>query len=124
MPRRARKRRCVPRRGAGGGAEIPLNALKLLNPHARARRLCPLALTALCWLARNAVAEPGPSSAAAPGATAPGAPDAVAEAAPVVPPRVIGDTLVEYPAGASGSALVVLELVIGAAGEVRAARAI
>ena len=45
-----------------------------------------------------------------------------AGALPVLPPHLLGEAVVDYPAGGSGTAAVVLELVIGTAGEVREAR--
>jgi TonB family protein len=54
---------------------------------------------------------PGASAATPPGPTP-------APAAEIVPPRLVGEAIVEYPDGASGSTEVVLELLISAAGEV------
>jgi TonB family protein len=42
----------------------------------------------------------------------------------VLPPRLLGEAVVVYPTGGSGTAEVVLELVIGTAGEVREARVV
>src|SRR5690606_1385166 len=45
-------------------------------------------------------------------------PTAPAPTTEIVPPRLLGDAIVEYPAGVSGTADVVLELLISAAGDV------
>ena len=73
-------------------------------------------LTALGALAQTPAAGDAPPPTAAP----PAAPTA----APVTPPRQLGDANVEYPAGATGGAEVVLELVVSAAGEVGEARVV
>jgi len=72
-------------------------------------------MTALGALAQTPPAADAPTRAE----TTPAAAPATAPiAAAVTPPRQLGDANVEYPAGATGGAEVVLELVISAAGEV------
>jgi outer membrane receptor protein involved in Fe transport len=66
-----------------------------------------------------AATNPAQPDAATPNAAAPAAANDV-----VTPPRQLGDANVEYPAGATGDADVVLELVISASGEVQAAQAV
>jgi TonB family protein len=91
-------------------------------------RRCSFALSVLCCWAAGGGAAAAPAetadTAAAPREPAtPAAPDSNLAAA-VVPPRLIGEASVSYPEGAAGAAEVLLELVVGAAGEVREARAI
>jgi TonB family protein len=97
------------------------------------RRLwCCLTLLSLPAGAQPARPNPDASGAPPAPALAPPAPDApaasqqgtVAQPEVVVPPRLIGEAIVEYPEGASGASDVVLELVIGATGEVLEARVV
>lgn len=84
-------------------------------------------LGVVCWLGgtsldrqAHAAPSPGPSSATpAAGQPAPAPPALEVPAREAVtPPRLLGDAIVEYPDGAAGSAEVVLELLIGASGDV------
>lgn len=86
-------------RGRGRGRGLARSALAL-----------GLALSALPLVVRaQEPVNPAPSEAA----TAP-----AAAALEIIPPRLLGEAIVEYPAGASGEAEIVLELLISAAGDV------
>src|SRR5689334_10794062 len=48
----------------------------------------------------------------------------VAEELPIVPPRLVSEAAIEYPAGATGDAVVVLAVTVNSDGTVRTARAL
>jgi TonB family protein len=74
-----------------------------------------LAPIALAIGLETSIALPLEAHAQEPEGTPPPATPAPAE---IIPPRLLGEAIVEYPDGASGEAEVVLELLISAAGEV------
>ena len=100
-------------------------------------RRSPCHRCARAWVLVSCIQALAPRIGAQPRATdaALPAPPSGANAAPaeavapspvpvVVAPRLLGDAIVEYPAGASGAHEVVLELVVGATGEVLDAQAV
>src|SRR5688572_30629853 len=99
------------RRGRGGGG--------------LARRALAIGLAALSALPPVVRAQE-PETAEPAGAAPAGAPPAaVAPAATdIIPPRLLGEAIVDYPQAASGEAEVVLELLISAAGDVSEASAV
>ena len=111
---------------ARGLSPCPVAALAWLR-WARARRVGAVLAFALADLELSlAHAEPAPgapnaAAEAPPGAALPAAPGPAPMPMEVVPPRAVSDTQVAYPQGASGNAVVELELLIGATGEVSAA---
>ena len=84
-----------------------------MHPRARcAHRLGILAGAVVALALPVAAQAPPATTASAPGASS-------ASSAPeITPPRLLGEAIVEYPEGVAGTADVVLELLISAAGEV------
>lgn len=87
---------------------------------ARSRRRTSVALAALLQLLPGSSRAQAVPATAPPAAPAPAVPDPVS---PVTPPRVLSDTSVSYPEGATGDASVELELLIDRQGAVQGARA-
>lgn len=87
-----------------------------------ARSACAIGLAALNALppaARAQQPETQQPATQQPATQQPQAPASTPAAAPeIIPPRLLGEAIVEYPDAASGEAEVVLELLISAAGEV------
>jgi TonB-dependent receptor-like protein/TonB-like protein len=103
--------------GAGGAASAGGSAGARATADPRAGAEAPGAGSA----GSAGVDSPEPGSPGSPGSGAPGAnggSPSGAAGAPVIPPRLLSEAVVDYPEGASGSADVVLQLVIAKTGEV------